>query len=159
MKKRKEEIVLPDLENWLCIDKYDIVDIYKSILDKMKEQLGTEKLYVLWHDSKKEYQVFETTIDNIRMCAMDYDGIDLRFKNGYIYNIDKVYKTKEIAEENAKLLNIEFLEQSIKNIQKQIDEINPIKIVEEAEHRRQTLFEKYQELKKKLEECKEKTDE
>ena len=158
MKKRKEEIELPALEDWLCIDKYEVIDLYKSILNKMKKQLGTEKIYILWHDSKKQYQVFETTIDNIRMCHMDYDGISLSFKSGYIYNIDKIYKNRESAEENAKLLNVEFLELSIKNIQKQIDEINPIKIVEEAEQKRQKLFEKYQELKRELKSYKEKNN-
>lgn len=153
-KKKQQEVSIPDLDGWLTIDDYGVIDLYKSILEKIKQALGTETIYVLWHDHKKQYQVFETTIDNIRMCYLDYDGIDLKFKNGYIYNIEKIYKDKETAQKEAKSLNIEFLENSIQEVQKQIDKINPVKLMEDAEKQRQELFEKYKQLKQQLEECK-----
>lgn len=158
MKNKKEKIELPKMEDWLVIDKYDLIDLYKSVMNKIKEILGDVPLYILWKNYDNEYKVFETNIDNIKFMSEDYGNLKLEFKKGYCYNIENIYKNKEDAYKQCESLNVTFIEEQIQHIQKKIDNINPVKLMEDAEKQRSELFEKYKELKNKLEEIKGKSD-
>lgn len=150
MKKKKEQIILPDYSDWLVIDDYDIIDLYASILNKIKETLGDKPLYIVWKSFDKEYKVFETDIDNIKMCCWDSGELKLEFRKGYIYNIHKIYKDKFTAYQVADQLNIDYIQANIENYKKKLDTLNPIKVMEDAENQRKSLLEKYEQEKAKL---------
>ena len=149
-KKKKEQIILPDYSDWLVIDDYDIIDLYASILNKIKEILGDKPLYIVWKSFDKEYKVFETDIDNIKMCRWDSGELKLEFRKGYVYNIHKIYKDKFTAYQVADQLNIDYIQANIENYKKKLDALNPIKVMEDAENQRKSLLEKYEQEKAKL---------
>lgn len=153
MRKKEKEIELPNLTDWLVIDEYDIIDLYKSIIEQMRKVLGDTKLYIVWKDSK-EYKVFETEINNIKMVYSEYHAVRLEFYNNYIYDIHAIYSKKEFAERVTRKLNIKYLEEKVKDIQKKIEKINPIKILEEADKQKKVLLEEYTKVKDRLEQSK-----
>lgn len=150
MKKKKDKIELPDMKDWLVIDAWDIIDLYESVINKMKEILGDVPLYIVWKSYNDEYKVCETNMDNIKFMAQEYDGLKLELKKGYVYNIQNIYKNKEDAYEEMKRLNVAFIKLNIEKIQKELDAINPVKVMDEIEIKRKKLLQDYENWKAQL---------
>ena len=150
--KKNKNIDLPDLTKLSIFEDEDLVNLGEKILQILRNQIGCEELYVIYKDYVGEHTYKKCSIKDIRFTQERYNScIDVTFQG--IYNsIQFICKNQKDAEDYCNKNNISFLEKQIERIKKEIDDINPIKVIEETEEKRTKLLERYQQCKLKLEE-------
>lgn len=157
LKKQKEKIELPDYRERQIISPNELMDLAQAVLEKIKEQIGTETIYIVHEDYNHKYEVIETQVNNLVFNTEQYDAKyvnQFSLKKGraffYSYKATDIFKDKEMAQKRCDFLNIEYIKGNIKKLKEEIDKINPIKVMEELENKRAELLKKYEEEQKKL---------
>lgn len=149
--KKKKEILIPDLIDCESFDEDSVIDLQVAILEKMKERLGVEVVYVVYCKYFDEYAMRETKVEDFRIGRKEDDRfLSLSINGTYISHIERIFKNKQDAQEYLDNLNINSIEKHINKLKEEIDKINPIKVMQELEDKRKSLMEKYESESKRL---------
>lgn len=149
--KKKKEILIPDLTNYDSFDEDSVIDLQVAILEKMKEQIGADVVYVVYCKYYDEYAMKETKVEDFRIGKKEDDRfLSLSVNGTYISHIERIFKNKQDAQEYLDNLNINSIEKHINKLKEEIDKINPIKVMQELEDKRKNLMEKYESESKRL---------
>ena len=129
----------------------DVAEVLPVILEKMKERLGVEVVYVVYCKYFDEYAMRETKVEDFRIGRKEDDRfLSLSINGTYISRIERIFKNKQDAQEYLDNLNINSIEKHINKLKEEIDKINPIKVMQELEDKRKSLMEKYESESKRL---------
>lgn len=146
---KKQKIIIPDYNDIEILEDEDLIKLGDTILEVLKNKIGTTKLYVVYKRSSG-YEVKETSIEDICFSRESYGNCtELNFKNVY-GTIYYIFKDKEKAQQYCDKQNIDIIKKQITQLKEEIDDCNPIKAIEKVEKEREKLMKNYNELKEKL---------
>ena len=146
---KKQKTIIPDYNDIEILEDEDLIKLGDTILEVIKSKIGTTKLYVVykWTDISG-YELKEVSIEDICFSRESY-RTELNFRNVY-GTIYYIYKDKEKAQQYCDQHNIDIIKRQITQLKEEIDDCNPIKVLESVEEKREKLMKRYNELKEKL---------
>lgn len=149
--KKENKIEIPDLKDIEILEEDDIIKLGDSLLEAFKKKLGDNKLYVVYYSSWKNfYQCEEAMPKDICFSRESYNSwTQLNFHNIY-GKIDCIFRDKDKAINYTNQKNLGNYKKEMEDLKSQIDECNPIKVMEECEKKKQKLIESYLSLKEKV---------